>query len=371
MRRVVIPTLEKAGARGGIARYIDALVLTYPAVRVERILRSGYESIFPVFWKTHHDTDLYLIQEILPVGTVAWLTKLTGSKPYVIFLHGMDFDLATRNSWKRWLTKTILRGAEAIVVNSEALRRDLAAPNPYVSAERIFVIYPPVSDVLIEAAKGVRKGKGWSDLRDLTKLAAGAIGMPISTTSRPLLASGTGSVHLLTVARLVERKGHMKVLEAMTKLPGTKYTIVGSGPMKAKIEERIAELGLVDRVKMIPDADDETLPDIYTDADIFVMPTSESKTEREGFGIVYLEANLFGLPVVGTRTGGVSEAIVDGKTGVLVEDNVDALVEALRTLIDNPTLRSAMGSRGRVRVLEQFTREEQMGKLRESLFVSH
>jgi phosphatidylinositol alpha-1,6-mannosyltransferase len=227
------------------------------------------------------------------------------------------------------------------------------------------VVYPPVSDEMVEASKRTRKGKGWTDLRDLAKLAAGAIGLPIATTSRPLLASGTGPVQLLTVARLVERKGHMKVLDAMVELPNTKYVIVGDGPMREKIEMRIAELGLVERVTIMTDVDDEDLPVLYADADIFVMPTTQSSVDREGFGIVYLEANLFGLPVVGTRTGGVAEAILDGKTGVLVDDTTDDLVKALQALIDSPELRASMGSRGRVRVLEQFTREEQMGKLRD------
>ncbi len=363
MRRVTIPTLEKAGARGGIARYIDAIVSTYPGVKVEHIVESSYRNIFSVFRATKESTDVYFIHEVLPIGTVAWLLR----KPYIIFLHGKDFDLARRNAWKRWLTKRILRGAERVVANSEALKAEVEDFKGRDMARPVLRIYPPVGDALVEASKGTRKGKGWTDLRDLAKLAAGAMGMPIATTSRPLLASGTGPVQLLTVARLVERKGHLKVLSAMTKLANTKYTIVGDGPMKETIKQRVTELGLTERVTFISDANDETLPDIYADADIFVMPASQSVTDREGFGIVYLEANLFGLPAVGTRTGGVAEAIVDGKTGVLVDDNDDDLVRGLKVLIDSPELRASMGSRGRVRVLENFTREEQMGKMRPML----
>ncbi len=366
MKRVAIPTLQKEGARGGIARYIDAIVLTYPSVAIERIARPSYELIFPIFWQSNQVTDLYFIHEILPVGTVAWLAKMMGSKPYVIFLHGMDFDLARRNAWKRWLTGRILRGAEAVVVNSEALKSEVESLREGRHRSRpVLCIYPPVADALVEASKGVRKGKGWTDLRDLAKLAAGAIGLPVPTNQILRSAQDDKHVTLLTVARLVERKGHLKVLDAMTKLSNTKYTIVGDGPMKEKIKAKIIELGLGERVTMITDADDLTLPEIYADADIFVMPTTQSSIDREGFGIVYLEANLFGLPVVGTRTGGVAEAIVDGKTGVLVDDTTDDLVKGLQILIDSPELRASMGSRGRVRVLEQFTREEQMGKLKE------
>jgi glycosyltransferase involved in cell wall biosynthesis len=356
MKRVIIATLEKAGARGGIGRYLDATVLTYPSIRVERISSGAYRDIFSAFKKTRQDVELYFIHEVLPVGTVAWLLR----KSYVIFLHGKDFDLARRNAWKRFLTKRILRSAKHIVVNSASLAAEVRA---FVGTDPI-VVYPPVSDEMVEASKGTRKGKGWTDLRDLAKLAAGAIGLSI-TPSRPSSSKegGATQITLITVARLVERKGHMKVLDAMVKLPNTKYVIVGDGPMREKIEMRIAELGLAERVTIMTDVADEDLPVLYADADIFVMPTTQSTTDREGFGIVYLEANLFGLPVVGTRTGGVAEAIQDGKTGVLVEDTTDDLIKGLQVLIESLELRAAMGSRGRVRVLEQFTREEQMRKL--------
>lgn len=356
MKRIVIPTLEKEGAQGGIGRYISAIVSTYPGTKVLHLPSAKYPVIFSAF-KGEPDA-VFFVHEVLPVGTVAWIKRV----PYVIFLHGKDFDLGRRNAWKRWLLRRVLKGAQAIVVNSEALAAEVKGFSGAKPLHRdIHVVYPPVSDELVEASKGTRKGKGWTDLRDLAKLAAGAMGVSITPTQHA--SSKDGGVMLLTVARLVERKGHLKVLEAMTKLPNTIYTIVGNGPMKTKIAERILELGLADRVTMITDVQDADLPDIYTDADIFVMPTTQSKTDREGFGIVYLEANLFGLPVVGTRTGGVGEAILDGKTGVLVEDTVEDLVKALQVLIDSAELRAAMGSRGRVRVLEQFTREEQMGKL--------
>ncbi|MFA5946754.1 MAG: glycosyltransferase family 4 protein [Patescibacteria group bacterium] len=367
MRRIVIPTLEKADGRGGIGRYIDAIVSTYPDAKVVRLEDAKYPTIYRAISPYNRDF-VQFVHEVIPVGTVAWLLR----KSYIIFLHGKDFDLARRNVWKRWLTKRILRGAEAVVVNSEGLKKEVDA---FVGAERvqpILCVYPPVSDEMVEASKGTRKGKGWTDLRDLAKLAAGAIGLSITAPQPPPSKGGGATLTtLITVARLVERKGHLKVLDAMVKLPNTKYVIVGDGPMREKIEMRVAELGLSERVTIMTDIADEDLPTLYADADIFVMPTTQSKTDREGFGIVYLEANLFGLPVVGTRTGGVAEAILDGKTGVLVEDATDDLVRGLQVLIDSPELRSAMGSRGRVRVLEQFTREEQMGKLKEIIEASY
>ena len=381
MRRVLAPMLGALSERGGVARYLSAIVETYPheVKVVELSKKPGYKELFSFFWNSRKDADLYFVNHILPVGTVAWIAR---RKPYAIFLHSMDFDLARRNAWKRWLSKRILRGAEAIVTNSEILKGEVeeflgamrtrrASP-----VRRIFVVAPPVRDEFVEASKAVRKGVGMVDLKELLKLASGALGVPISTSTKQISRSArddrmgrddnnaSDGFMLLTVARLVERKGHLKVLEILEHLPGVKYTIVGDGPMRERLEIETARRGLTDRVTMITNASDEDLPGIYASADIFVMPTTKTETDREGFGIVYLEANLFGLPVVATNIGGVVEAVPDGETGLLVNDELGEIESAIRKLVENPALRAKLGLRGRARVLEQFTREAQMSKLR-------
>jgi phosphatidylinositol alpha-1,6-mannosyltransferase len=173
-------------------------------------------------------------------------------------------------------------------------------------------------------------------------------------------------LHLLTVARLVERKGHLKVLDALAKVPNATYHIVGDGPMLGAIQAKVNELGLGDRVTITTNAGDEQLPDIYRAADVFVMPTTKTEHDREGFGIVYLEAQLFGVPVIATRHPGVDEAVHDGEGGILVSDSPQELLAALERLKDQTT-RSKFGARGRASVTHYFTREQQMYKLLELL----
>ena len=93
------------------------------------------------------------------------------------------------------------------------------------------------------------------------------------------------------------------------------------------------------------------------------MPTIKTPRDREGFGIVYLEAQLFGLPVVATKHPGVDEAIVDKGTGFLTIDHPDALKFALKQLIGDSDMRERMGKAGHEFVLGGFTRETQMRKL--------
>lgn len=292
--------------------------------------RSGYGALFGLLWSQRKTYDTLWIHHILPIGTVAWQLRLLGGKPYTIFLHGMDFDLARRNVWKRWLARRILRNARHVVANSQALAREVAT---FAKIAEPLVVYPCVDDSLVAAAE-----------------AAYAI-------------SGQDRVRLLTVGRLVERKGHLKVLEAIKDSTRFDYTIVGDGPMRATLLTKIQEYGISSRVHVRTAVDDRDLPDVYRNADVFVMPSTKSVTDREGFGIVYLEAGLFGVPSIAVRQPGVDEAVIDGVTGWLIDDSVGALRNVLHMLADRP-LRETFGRQARERVLENFTRDAQFASLR-------
>ena len=80
----------------------------------------------------------------------------------------------------------------------------------------------------------------------------------------------------------------------------------------------VKRLNLEKDVKFLGNCDIETRNKFYKMSDIFLMPSITTKNDIEGFGIVFLEANYFKVPVIGTRTGGIVEAIIDGKTGFLI-----------------------------------------------------
>ena len=160
---------------------------------------------------------------------------------------------------------------------------------------------------------------------------------------------------LLSVARLVPRKGIDTVLQALPQLlvqsPDLQYWIVGNGPTRASLGQQAQELGLMHAVRFMDEVSDSDLPDIYRRATIFVMPARADyhAGSVEGFGIVYLEASASGLPVVAANSGGAAEAVIENETGLLVpSDDPPALTQALLRLLDDPALRQQMGRAGRL-----------------------
>ena len=372
MLRILLPTIDFPPARGGVARYIGAIVKTYPdQVKLLELKRVKLDNLVLRLIFQAKTYDAIWTHHVLPIGTAAYIAKRFTGKPYVVFLHGLDFDLARRNSWKRWLAKLVLGSASRIVTNSQALATEVRA---FVELSREpLVVFPTLEDQFIEAAKSSR---GPRDKVNLQKLAELAIGVSRPGTSmfvaNQTLSEGEGprklgmGLRLLTVGRLVERKGHLKVIQALTKLPDVTYHIVGDGPLRADLQKLVTSLDLDARVKFTTHATDDQLPDIYRAADIFVMPTYKSELDREGFGIVYLEAQLFGVPVIATRYPGVDEAVHGGEGGLLIGEKPEDLLDAINRLKD-PVVRSKFGARGRAWVEREFNREQQMYKLRELL----
>lgn len=363
MLKILLPTPDAPPKRGGVARYVAALLQARSEV-VLGVLPDhwGTARIFSYLVRRVRDYHEIWTHHVVPVGTACYLFSFLQKKPYVVFLHGLDFDLVQRNAWKRFLARRILSRARRVVVNSSALRDEVAF---FVKRQDIFVIHPCVSSFLERASQKVRKGLKYYSPEQLTKmLAATLAGMSGAGIS---LSQNTSNepVRLLTVARLVERKGHAKVLEALKDFPLATYTVVGDGPLLSSLELRAHELGIADRVSFLPRVSDEELPELYTAHDIFVMPTTKSPQDREGFGIVYAEAGLFGLPCIGTDIPGVDEVIERDVTGFLISDTPEALQGALQKLIASPGLRSRMGSAARVRILEHFTEDIFSRKIRE------
>ncbi len=173
---------------------------------------------------------------------------------------------------------------------------------------------------------------------------------------------------LLTVGRLVKRKGQEKVIQALLtllkKFPELIYLIVGDGLEGSNLKAQVLKLGLKNKVLFLENIDDEQLPLYYQLADLFVMPTVDLAGDVEGFGIVYLEAALFGLPSVAGKNGGVMEAVIDGQTGLLVEpNNQDDLIKKISRLLTDPTLYQKLASQAQVRVERDFIWAKQAHKL--------
>ena len=162
-----------------------------------------------------------------------------------------------------------------------------------------------------------------------------------------------GSVRILTLARIHPRKGHIETARALGNLPPeirkkVTWVIAGTGCQNYLAEVLKVCHELVVKFHLVGEVTDEELGWIYSESDIYVMSSRSLPKSIEGFGITYLEAGLYGVPVVGYRTGGVQEAVLDGKTGILVEEgNVEALSQALQELITDHHKRAVYGKAGR------------------------
>jgi phosphatidyl-myo-inositol dimannoside synthase len=168
---------------------------------------------------------------------------------------------------------------------------------------------------------------------------------------------------LLTVGRLVERKGHDTVLRALPaildRVPETVYLIVGSGPREPVLRSLARDLGVEDRVVFCGVVPDEELAAHYWACDVFVMPGREVHGDVEGFGIAFMEAAACGRPCIGGRSGGAAEAIAEGQSGFLVDPwSPEQLADTAIALLEDATLSARMGARARERARAEFGNEQ-------------
>jgi len=170
----------------------------------------------------------------------------------------------------------------------------------------------------------------------------------------------SGKKIVLTVCRLVPRKGVDVVIKAVKKLvdkyPELLYLVIGSGPEMNNYKKLARNLALEKNVLFTGRIeDDKEFAAFYDVSDIFVMVPRSGKSNVEGFGIVYLEANAIGLPVIGSKSGGIPSAIIDGETGLLVdEDNPDQLADALNKLLSNKEYARKLGNNGLIRIKNEL-----------------
>jgi phosphatidyl-myo-inositol dimannoside synthase len=245
--------------------------------------------------------------------------------PYV----AMAYAYEIRAPRMRSIAGMALRGASRVVTISEFSRRAVEAHG--VAAPVITVIRPGA--VLTDG---------------------------VVTALRP---ATSGRRVLLSVGRLVDAyKGHDMVIRALplilAKTPDTEYVIVGDGPLRSYLERLAASLGVAQAVRFVGQAGDDEVDAWYRACDVFVLASRESDVSggAEGYGIVFVEASLRGKPVVGGRSGGIPDAVIDGETGLLVDPSDPAdIAEAITRLLTERDLADRLGRGGRHRVVDDLS----------------
>jgi len=167
-------------------------------------------------------------------------------------------------------------------------------------------------------------------------------------------------IKILTVGRLVEKKGHKYVIEALARIiPEYKnilYIIAGDGTLRNKLQSLVSQLGIKDYVKFLGAVGQEEVIRLYQEAHIFILASVTAENQdREGQGLVLQEAQVSGLPVISTFHNGIPEGVLNNKSGFLVpEKDVDALAERIEYLINHPEIWPEMGRAGRKFVEEHY-----------------
>lgn len=165
--------------------------------------------------------------------------------------------------------------------------------------------------------------------------------------SKFLESRGGGKI-VVAAGRMVERKGFDKLIEAwpsvLERNPSSKLLIAGKGPLFSTLEKRIGELGVAATIQQLGYVPDEQLVQLYQSADLFVMPNRTLPNgDTEGFGLVFLEAAAAGTPSVGGHAGGATDAIIHGKTGLLIDgESVSEIADAVSRLLQDDQEREAM-----------------------------
>jgi glycosyltransferase involved in cell wall biosynthesis len=171
-------------------------------------------------------------------------------------------------------------------------------------------------------------------------------------------------IQLLSVGRLHPRKGFDQIIQALGKLPAAsrnriKYTILGGckdNSYKAKLHALAKSLQINLSIQI--DASDEVLDLAYRSADIFALTSMPYKQSVEGFGIVYLEAGFYGLPCIANDIGGVSQAVLNQKTGLLAPTgDLETLAKNILYFIEDPKARLAYGANNQVHALSHSWQE--------------
>jgi len=318
-----------------------------PVARASMLLNFKYLKILPLTFLTFASClkrrpDLALLMKCNHEGVVGALArKLLGIR-YVVAAYGSEILAFGGNPRLRRFMTWLYRGAERVLVDSAytgGLVGDLG-----VAPEKIVVAHPgldPVADAPPDAADA--------------EALRGRLGLE-------------GKRVMLTVSRIVRRKGHDKVAEALATLkdayPDLVWVVAGDGQDRPYVEGLVRSLGLEDRVRMIGRRPAEEIDLLYRVADLFVMPSRREGIDVEGFGIAFVEAALRRLPVVAGRHGGVPEAVGDGVSGILVDpgDGLD-VARGIRALLDDPALARRLGDSGRERAVREFGRKRQAGLL--------
>ena len=276
----------------------------------------------------------------LPEGVAALMLKWRTGVPYTCYVHGEDVETALTSRELTWLTRRVMKHADKIICNSENSLRILEEKWDLDPGK--FVVMTPGVD----------------------------IDHFCPDPGTPIPESWQGRLNLLTVGRLQRRKGQDMMIRALPALaeqfPEINYAIIGGGEDRSLLEKLAKELGVANRVQFLGEVNDDQMIAYYRHCDLFALPNRRVGNDDEGFGMVLLEAQACGRPVLAGDSGGTRETFEDGKTGFLADcTSPETIVSAIVPALGDRDKLDEMGRAGRKHVESRFGWETLAKKAKE------
>lgn len=235
--------------------------------------------------------------------------------------------------------------------------------------------------VLGKATKVIANSHYTQDLVNSINPDANTIALPLGVNPnffKPIPSKKEkGKLKLCTVSRILQFKGHDFILKTLENLPKIyrekiEWHIAGTGSYLQELKQLAQTSAIAKQVIFHGFVPDKDLPKFYNQHDLFILATREqpNSTSVEGFGLVFLEAQACGLPVIGTRTGGIPDAIDENQGGFLIEQDHEAqLQNLLIRFIDRPKYKEELGNRARKRVEDKANWQVYIHQLKQILDV--
>jgi phosphatidylinositol alpha-1,6-mannosyltransferase len=268
----------------------------------------------------------------LPEGLLGLGLRLSTGIPFACYAHGEELTSASLSREQTLWARLVLSRASLMFASSHHSAGLLGAEWG-VPEQRIRVVHPGVDTAQFVPAPpdpDFRRRMAWE-----------------------------GRQVVLTVGRLQKRKGHDQMIRALAqvrrRLPNLLYAILGDGEERAGLTRLVGELGLEGHVQFLGELDDQAMIRCYQQCQVFALPNREINRDIEGFGIVLLEAQACGKPVIAGASGGTAETMQVDRTGYLVPcDRPDQLADLVWQLLSSPERRDEMGQVARKWVVENF-----------------
>jgi phosphatidylinositol alpha-1,6-mannosyltransferase len=310
-------------------------ILRIPLRSTEWGLKSirGLKFYWRVFWqirkiiKQHHITHLHC-GRVIHEGVTAWLLKLIIGTPYLCYVHGEDVETAATSGEHNLMVKQVCKHAELLICNSHNSANIVKRLN-YGSDDKINVLHPGVDASLFvpsAADDEFKQQMGWQ-----------------------------GRKVIITVGRLQARKGQDMMLRATALLkqqfPDILYAIIGRGECLESLKTLTAELSINEYVQFLTDVSDAQMIQCYQQSDMFILPNRTIGNDIEGFGMVLVEAQACGKPVIAGDSGGTKETMLINQSGLVIDCTDAQLISTMvAKLLTDPKSRLQMGKIGRKHV---------------------